>query len=97
MFVPSVFCELFTTKRYFENTDFADYLYTGSFLSEINNLSTLLSCAMMCLYTAKCAGFFNHNAKSECKLMSVKLQNLAETQVSSGWTYFSEYLGKYHI
>jgi hypothetical protein len=29
--------------------------------------------------------------------MSVKLQNLAETQVSSGWTYFSEYIGKYHI
>ena len=96
MFVPSVFCELFTTKRYFENTDFADYLYTGSFLSEIINLSTRLSCAMMCLYTTNCAGFFNHNDKSECKLMLVKVKDLSETQVSSGWKYFTDRLGKYH-
>ena len=95
MFVPSVFCELFISKRYFKN--FTDYLYTGSFLSEINNLHTTLSCAMACGVTTNCVGFFNHNSKSECKLMSVRLQNLTETQVSSGWTYFSEYLGKYHI
>jgi len=96
MFVPSVFCELFMSKRYYENTDFADYLYSGSFLSEINNLNTPLSCAMECLVTTNCIGFFNHNDKSECKLMSVKLKNLTETQVSSGWKYFTEYLGKYH-
>ena len=67
------------------------------FLSEINNLHTTLSCAVACVVTTNCVGFFNHNAKSECKLMSLRLQNLTETQVSSGWAYFSEYLGKYHI
>lgn len=97
MFVPSVFCKLFISKRYYKNTDFADYLYTGSFLSEKNNLQTTLSCAMECLVTTSCVGFFNHNDKSECKLMSVKLKNLAETQVTSGWKYFTEYQGKYHI